>query len=234
MPQRAAFFDVDGTLTKTNVWRHFIAYFRTHHTKKAAHLLFTALHYPLYWMRKIGLTSESAFRAAWAEHLAWYLRGENEAKAQLIWQWIIRDMEAKRVWRDDVIQVLQEHLAKGDLVVLVSSGPQPLIQAIGEALGAHHAVGTMLETKRGVFTGRSLKPVCIDQHKAELARAYLKQSGKEVDFQHSYAYADSVTDIGLFELVGHPIAVYPDEELRKIAVEAGWSVLPRFRADVHA
>ena len=30
---------------------------------------------------------------------------------------------------------------------------------------------------------------------------------------------------GLFEMVGHPVAVYPDRKLRALAVERGWAVM---------
>ena len=38
----------------------------------------------------------------------------------------------------------------------------------------------------------------------------------------SFAYSDSITDVPMLELVGHPVAVNPDRELRTIAEERGW------------
>jgi phosphoserine phosphatase len=43
----------------------------------------------------------------------------------------------------------------------------------------------------------------------------------------SYAYADSYSDLGLFELVGRPVAVYPDRKLAAHAAAKGWPVLGR-------
>jgi phosphoserine phosphatase len=40
-----------------------------------------------------------------------------------------------------------------------------------------------------------------------------------------YAYSDSVTDLPLLEIVGHPRAVNPDRALRRIAAVRGWPVL---------
>jgi phosphoserine phosphatase len=40
-----------------------------------------------------------------------------------------------------------------------------------------------------------------------------------------YAYSDSVTDLPLLEIVGHPRAVNPDRALRRIATVRGWPVL---------
>ena len=45
-----------------------------------------------------------------------------------------------------------------------------------------------------------------------------------IDLESSYAYSDSVTDIPMLELVGHPVVVNPDAELRTYAEEKGWEV----------
>ena len=45
------------------------------------------------------------------------------------------------------------------------------------------------------------------------------------DLAGCYAYSDSVTDVHMLEVVGHPHAVNPDRELRKIAASRGWPVL---------
>jgi len=45
------------------------------------------------------------------------------------------------------------------------------------------------------------------------------------DLERSFAYSDSVTDVHMLEVVGHPHAVNPDKELRRIAKEREWPVL---------
>ncbi len=37
-----------------------------------------------------------------------------------------------------------------------------------------------------------------------------------------HAYRDSITDVHMLEVVGHPHVVNPDKELRKVAVAEGW------------
>ena len=46
-----------------------------------------------------------------------------------------------------------------------------------------------------------------------------------VDLAASYAYADSYTDLGLFAMAGHPVAVYPDKKLKAFAAARGWQTL---------
>jgi hypothetical protein len=52
-----------------------------------------------------------------------------------------------------------------------------------------------------------------------------------IDLDASYAYSDSITDLPMLEVVGHPVVVNPDRELARIAKEREWTVL-QFRIGV--
>src|SRR5256884_7965017 len=45
-----------------------------------------------------------------------------------------------------------------------------------------------------------------------------------IDLASSYAYSDSITDLPMLELVGHPVAVNPDRDLRREAEKRGWQI----------
>jgi hypothetical protein len=45
------------------------------------------------------------------------------------------------------------------------------------------------------------------------------------DLADCYAYSDSITDLPMLELVGHPYVVNPDRQLRREATSRGWPVL---------
>ncbi|MFU8772955.1 MAG: HAD family hydrolase [Anaerolineales bacterium] len=222
---RAAFFDVDGTLTTARVWQGLMDYFRVHNTRRATHLFFWLYHLPLYLLRRMKLISEASFRTPWAAHLAWYFRGYSVEHAEQIWEWVVAE-RLTDYWRADTCRILQEHLENEDLVVLVSGGPLPLLKHIGKHLGTPHVVGTSLETRNGKYTGSSSGPICIDENKANLAKAYIAENKLAVDLDNSYAYADSTTDLSLLEMVGFPVAVYPEEDLRIRALEKGWQIYP--------
>jgi phosphoserine phosphatase len=227
--QRAAFFDIDGTLTSENVWRGIMAYFETHNLRRGTLWFFLLTHMPLVAFRKLGLISELGLRTPWAANLAWLVRGMTIAEANAIWDWVAEEfLDRNNYWRPDSCRLVGHHLAEQDVVMLVSSGPEPLIARLAEGMGVAHAVGTRLEIgPDGHFTGRSLAPVCIDRHKASLARQRLADLGLEVDYQDSFSYADSITDLAMLEMVGRPVAVYPEPALRDIAVQRGWEIFVR-------
>jgi phosphoserine phosphatase len=88
-------------------------------------------------------------------------------------------------------------------------------------------VGTEIEIKDERFTGQVSSRVCMGTEKDRLTREFLHARGIEVDFGASYAYADSISDLPLFQMVGHPVAVYPDAQLAALAREKNWEILPR-------
>ena len=47
----------------------------------------------------------------------------------------------------------------------------------------------------------------------------------DLDLAASYAYSDSESDLPMLRVVGHPVAVNPDAELRRVAREEGWEIM---------
>lgn len=219
-----AFFDVDGTLTTERVWRGVLDYYKLHKQRRWTQRGYWIYHLPFWLLHKAGLLSQSAFRTPWAAHLLWFLRGDTPEQAQPAWDWVTAEY-MQGLWRSEGLEKIKEHKAKGHLVVLVSAGPTPLVARIAREVGADMAVGTKPAMRDGRYTGALDGLVCIDENKATLARQTLADEGIDIDFAASWAYADGSTDVGLLEMAGHPVAFFPDEYLKPIALERGWPVV---------
>jgi HAD superfamily hydrolase (TIGR01490 family) len=178
---------------------------------------------PSYFLRKLKLISQEQFRGPWGAHLAWLAKGWNANQLQGLYDFIAHEYVTPHR-REDTIGLLQDHRAQGHIIVLVSTGFTDMIAAIGQTVGAQIAVGSDLEMRDGRCTGRVVGPIVIGAQKGAAAKAKLAQLGYDVDYANSFAYADSITDMGLFDSVGNPHPVYPDVELAKIATERGWTV----------
>ncbi|MEX1143624.1 MAG: HAD-IB family hydrolase [Anaerolineales bacterium] len=224
MPIKVALFDVDGTLTTERVWRGVLGYYKLHGKRRGATLAFWMVHVPLFMLYKAKLLSQSAFRRPWAAHLMWFLRGDTPADAVPVWDWVVTEYLGK-VWRRQGLTQIREQKANGDLVVLVSAGPVPLTERIAREVGADLAVGTQPAMRDGRYTGRVTGPVCLDEQKAALTRTTLAARRLDIDWERSTAYADGETDLALLEMVGIPVAFFPDERLKPIAIERGWKVV---------
>jgi len=123
-----------------------------------------------------------------------------------------------------VVEVLRQHQAEGHQVILVSGAFEELLACLGERLGIQHVVGTRLELRNGRYSGRAIKP-CFGPDKVVLLTELLDRTGLEVDFSQSFAYGDGIFDVSVLELVGNPVAVYPDSQLWDYASQKGWRVI---------
>lgn len=224
-PQKiGAFFDIDGTLTSDNVWRGIMQFFTRRGERRGTHIVFWAYHFPVLLARYANLVSETMFRREWALHLSWYFRGYDDAQMSVLTEWVIQNY-LPTCKREDVIAILQHHLDEGHVVALVSAAPTPIVEAIARLWNVPHAIGSPVEMKDGRYTGRVAAEPCLDAHKARYLQQYLEQHEIAVEANASYAYADSYSDLGLFEMVGNPVAVYPDKQLAVLAKERGWKVV---------
>lgn len=124
---------------------------------------------------------------------------------------------------EGITKVIDHHRDVGDLTYLCTASPVELAEIVAESLGMTGALGTRAEVEHGRYTGR-LGPHGI-LHGEMKAGAVADLAGdKDIDLAESYAYSDSINDLPLLELVGHPIAVNPDSELKRAAREMGWPV----------
>jgi|GEM_PF-150986 HAD superfamily hydrolase (TIGR01490 family) len=218
----AALFDVDGTLFTGHVWRGMLDYFEMQRGKWAVRRFWYA-HLPSYFLRKLKLISEEQFRGPWGAHLAWLVKGWDGAQLQGLYDYIAHEHTAAHR-REDTIEMLQDHRAQGHVTLLVSTGFTEMVAEIGKTIGAELAVGCDLEMKDGRATGRIIPPIVIGKQKGIAAKAKLAALGHDVDYASSFAYADSMTDLGMFEIVGNPRPVYPKADLAAYAKQQGWPV----------
>jgi len=219
----AAFFDLDGTLCTEHIWRALMRYFNEHSRRRLLVRAFWAAHFPLWPLHRLGLLSRERFFRLWVSDMPWLLVGLRQEEAQEVFRWVT-DQALLPSLRPDVAEILRQHQAEGHLVVLVSGAFEELLAYLGERLGVQHVVGTRLEVKRARYSGRAVRP-CFGQDKVALLTEYLDRNGLEADLGQSFAYGDSIFDVSILELVGNPVAVYPDGQLWDYASQRGWRVI---------
>jgi HAD superfamily hydrolase (TIGR01490 family) len=124
---------------------------------------------------------------------------------------------------EEALELIRHHRAEGRLVAIVSAAPEEVVQPLAEHLGADLAIGTQAKVDEdGRYSGELLR-YAYGPQKAEAVRELATARG--IDLDASYAYSDSVTDLPMLELVGHPVAVNPDRPLLRIARERDWEVV---------
>ncbi|MFP3714581.1 HAD family hydrolase [Puerhibacterium sp. TATVAM-FAB25] len=119
-------------------------------------------------------------------------------------------------------RLLDEHIAAGDQVWLVTATPVEIGRLIARRLGATGCLGTVAEHKEGYYTGRLLGDLMHGGVKAQAVRELAEREG--LDLEASYAYGDSLNDLEMMHAVGHPCPINPDVRLRRHARDVGWPI----------
>lgn len=114
-----------------------------------------------------------------------------------------------------------EHRKLGHDIAIITASARVLVAPIARELKADYLIATELEEVDGKYTGRVLH-FNKGPAKVEKLMELVRRGG--YDLHASYAYTDSHTDLPLLEAVGHPYAINPDRQLRKIARERDWPI----------
>jgi HAD superfamily hydrolase (TIGR01490 family) len=122
-----------------------------------------------------------------------------------------------------LVRRIESHRAQGHLVALLSSSTPYLATPLAEDLGIEHLLVSRLVIENGRFTGDVHRPICYGAGKIHWARRFAEEH--DVDLAASWFYTDSVTDLPMLELVGHPEIVNPDPRLRREAKRRGWNIM---------
>jgi len=219
----AALFDIEGTLYTNPMGRGFIRYASSNGRKLWAFAYFVSL-MPMYYLSKLHITSKEILNRTAIARMPWLIRGYGLRQADAAFDWVANSYILPS-GQESVLKRWDHHRRLGHLLLIASGGLAPCVQRIGAHLNAAGTVGTEVVVRNGRYIGRVGSPVVIGREKAERTLQLVSQLAVRVDWLASYAYADSIHDQPFLELVGHPVAVYPDKELDRIARERHWDVI---------
>ena len=212
----AAFFDLDKTIIS-----------------KSSSL---ALSRPMY--RAGMVTRGQLLRGAYAQ-LVYALVGADEKKMDRLKEGMLaltkgwERSEVEELVRDVIVDAIDPFVYKEALdlmalhrqerrrIYIVSSSPEEVVRPLARHFGVSGVIATRAKIEDGRYTG-DLEFYSYGEQKAEAIRDLAERVG--LDLSGSYAYTDSITDLPMLEAVGHPVAVNPDKDLRKVAEERGWDI----------
>ncbi len=129
----------------------------------------------------------------------------------------------------EALAIMDDHRRAGRRVVVVSASPEEIVRPLCRHLGIDDVIATRSGVDdEGRYTGE-IELYAYGEGKAGAIRSLAEEL--EIDLADSYAYSDSVTDLPMLELVGHPVVVNPDSNLAAVAEERGWEI-KRFESTV--
>ena len=214
-PQVAAYFDYDGTVISGFSAKAFYEYRFRHLEIGLPEIVRTMI------AAGRGINSEQDFAdfleislGAWAGRPIEDIRelGEDLFKHQ------IASHLHLEVW-----QLAEAHRAMGHSLVLASSATNIQVDPMAHELQADYVLCTPIEIIDGIVTGRTAGEPLWAGGKARAVRGLA--AAEDIDLEASFAYSNGNEDVEFLETCGNPVAVEPEEGLRRVAVKRGWPVL---------
>jgi fatty acyl-CoA reductase len=211
-----AVFDVDGTLVETNVVEYFL------------------------WMRLRAQPLEDwpAFMAQMLREAPRWLYLERRSRAEFqrsfyreydgldyeVMKGLGREaldaVTLRRIYPEGMRRI-GEHKRAGHRVLLLTGALDVVVEPLAELLDVEVDCAHLL-TKDGRLTGDLQSPPPAGEARGTLLQEYAAKNG--IELSESFAYADSLSDLGMLELVGTPVAVNPDARLSQVAGQRGWRI----------
>lgn len=218
VPERrqVAFFDLDKTIIATSSAFVFGKEFMHNGLISHTDALQISLAKASYMMS--GLTSEQMDSTR--DQMAALVAGWEVDEVVRIAEEALHNVVTPTIY-SEARELIRFHQSAGHDVIIISASASQLVSLIAKELGISDIVATELEVVDGKFSGEILTYLKGDA-KAEAMREIVAERGYDMD--NSYAYSDSATDIPMLELVGNPVAVNPDRQMKKAALERGWEI----------
>jgi len=214
----AAFYDLEGTLVSTNLVHTLAFYaknqqglFRTF--KKSAS---TLLSIPIF------AVTDQYSRKVFNDLFFKRYKGESEDRLRFFAEELFEDVLKPAVF-PGAFELIEKSRSLGLRQVVVTGALDLSVTPLMKYLGIEDYVTNRLEFVNGVATGRLLPPVVAAATKASWIRTFAEREG--LSLSDSYAYTDSMSDLPMLSVVGHPAAVNPDMRLRQTALHHDWPIL---------
>jgi HAD superfamily hydrolase (TIGR01490 family) len=213
-PRIGAFFDLDKTLIAENSGSLYMRYRYQRGEIGGLDLLKGIGAYLQYKLGVLDIRN-------WTKNMMVQFRGQSEAELE----------REARVWFDEMVaphiypeaaELVRKHHDQGHVVAIVSGATKFVVRPVAERLGLPHILYTRLEVENGLFTGRVIEPICFEEGKIYWIQQFIEQH--RIDLAKSFFYTDSITDLPLLDIVGHPVAANPDPLLYRTAVRRRWPV----------
>jgi HAD superfamily hydrolase (TIGR01490 family) len=214
----AAFYDMDGTLVRTNLV-HAYAYNARNQQgllRSLTRTLSTALRVPGF------MAADLYSRRLFNDVFFGRYKGESEDRLRYLADELFDNVIKPSIF-PGAYELIDKSRRLGLRQVLVTGALDLTVRPLAKHLGIDDAVTNRLEYVDGKATGRLLPPIMAAATKASWMRVYAEKEG--LSLSECYSYSDSMSDLPMLSVVGHPTAVNPDFRLRNTALQHDWPIL---------
>ena len=214
----AAFYDLEGTLVSTNLVHTLGFYARNQQglLRSVQKGFSTLISIPMF------AAADAYSRMVFNDIFFRRYKGQSEDRLRFFAQDLFEEVLKPAVY-PGAKTLIRKSRSLGLRQVVVTGALDFSVEPLMQYLGVDDFVANRLEFVNGVATGRLLPPVLASATKASWIRTYAEKHG--INLSDSYAYSDSMSDLPMLSIVGHPAAVNPDMRLRQTALHHDWPIL---------
>lgn len=216
--QAASFYDLEGTLVSTNLVHTLGFYARRQQglfatVKKSVG---TLAKLPLFGIT--DLYSRNVFNELFFQSY----KGESIDRLRFFSDELFEDILKPAIFAG-TLDLIKKSKKLGHRQIVITGALDFSMKPLIDYLGVDDFVANRLEFVNGYATGRLLPPVMASATKARWIREYAEKN--EINLSDSFAYSDSISDLPMLSIVGHPVAVNPDFRLKQTALQHDWAIL---------
>ncbi|MCF8224630.1 MAG: HAD-IB family phosphatase [Bacteroidales bacterium] len=125
--------------------------------------------------------------------------------------------------RPEILDEIARHRDNNAYLLLLSSAMPYLCNPVAEHLKLDEVLCSSLETKEGVFTGRSNGNLVFGREKARQMISFCNSHNFDIDT--AWYYGDAYTDRFILRSIGNPVCVKPEIKLGLMARRKGWKII---------
>lgn len=112
----------------------------------------------------------------------------------------------------------------GEDVLIISATVSFIVKAVANELGIQHAIGVDVAVESDAYTHHIVGTPSFREGKVVRLKTWLDEHNKHYD--SITFYTDSINDLPLCEFADTVFTINPCRQLRPIAEERGWGILP--------
>lgn len=202
--EKLAIFDVDYTLTKRETLFEFYLFM----IKKKPRLI---IHFPknLFsaFLFVIGVIDAKTAKESFIS----FIDGIKEKDMKEY----VKEFYHKRLSKIlyvDAINTMKKFKQEGYKVYLISASAEFYLNELYNLKEVDKIIGTRFTNEKGEYRRKIIGENCKGDEKVKRLMEELEKENIKVDFKESYMYSDSLSDMPLFKLVGHPFLVNPKKK----------------------
>lgn len=218
---QVAIFDFDGTLYKKETFKVLMKHLKNHPIYHTRYNKFLRFMLPRYIGYKMGVYPVEKMKERSMQVYLDAINDMSEEELEVYFKEVAHKM--KNDFNPLVIDKLHEHIKNGVYVMIVSGAYIPLLNAALDGLTLDSVIGSEIPVKgQAIDKDKDIYHINGTRKNDKIQEIL---ADKKVDWRNSFAYADSLSDLSVLDLVGNPVAVQPEKRLRLIAEERGWDII---------